>query len=273
MNLPAVAMPASRPPRHRSPWEVQRAVLFAILLREMKTRVGGQWVGAVWTLIEPLTHVLIVVTIIGVVRGRAITGIEYPVYLVTGMLPYFLFQNLSLRLMDCVDTNKGLFTYRQVKPLDTMLSRACVEGLMNLIVYIFTLALLGRLGFSVIPADPLEMFGANAMLALLGTGLGIFYAVVVYDRPRLKSFLRMTSMPLYFASGVIFQVDRLPREYVDWLLFNPLLHLVELSRHAFIPAYTPVDGVNVTYPFVFALTVCAIGLMTYRLDRLRLVTT
>ena len=272
--MTATALPPQppEPPRKRSAWEVQRAVLFALVLREMKSRVGGQWVGAVWTLIEPLTHVLILVTILGFMRGVVLPGIEYPVFLVTGLLPFFLFQHLALRLMDGIESNRGLFSYRQVKPLDTLISRACVEALMNLLVYAFTLGILAWLGFSVVPSGPLEMLGVNAVMILLGTGFGVFSAVVSHDRPRLRSFIRMTMMPLYFASGVIFQVDLLPREYLDWLLLNPLLHLVELSRHAFIPAYVPAEGVNALYPLLCTLAVGALAMLLYRADRLRLVT-
>ena len=259
------------PPR-RSAWEVQRAVLFALVLREMKARVGGQWIGAVWTLIEPLTHVLIIVTILGFLRGAVVPGVEYPVFLVTGLLPYFLFQHLTLRLMDGIDANRGLFSYRQVKPLDTLLSRAVVEALMNLVVYLFTLGLLAWLGFHVVPAALLEVLGVGAVVALLGTATGILAAVGTHDRPRMRSFVRMAMLPLYFASGVIFQVDLLPREYLDWLLLNPMLHLVELSRHAFIPAYTPAQGVQPLYPLLFALSVATLALLAYRVERLRLVT-
>jgi capsular polysaccharide transport system permease protein len=262
--------PPDPPQRKRSAWEVQRAVLFALVLREIKARVGGQWVGAIWTLIEPLTHVMILVTVLGFVTGAVLPGIEYPVFLVTGLLPFFLFQNLALRLMDGIEANRGLFSYRQVKPLDTLLSRAFVEALMNLLVYAFTLGILAWLGFLVVPADPLGMLGINALMILLGTGFGVFSAVVSHERPRLRSFIRIAMMPLYFASGVIFQVDLLPREYLDWLLLNPLLHLVELSRHAFIPAYVPAQGVDALYPLLCTLSLAALAMLLYRADRLRL---
>jgi capsular polysaccharide transport system permease protein len=259
-------------PRKRSEWEVQRGVLFALVLREMKARVGGQWVGAVWTLIEPLAHVLLILTIFGVIRGATIHGIEFPVFMVTGLLPYFLFQHLTVRLMDGIDANRGLFSYRQVKPLDTLLSRDCVETLMNLLVYVVTLGILARLGFSVIPQGPLEVVGVNLLIALLGTGCGVFFAVVTHERPRLRSTIRMSMVLLYLSSGVIFRVDLVPREYLDLMLLNPLLHLLELSRHAFIPAYEPVYGVNALYPLFFTLVVCALAMLVYRVDRLRLLT-
>jgi capsular polysaccharide transport system permease protein len=246
-------------------------VLFALLLREMKARVGGQWVGAVWTLFEPLAHMAMLVAILGAMRGTLLPGIEYPVFLVTGLIPFFLFQHLAMRLMDGIEANRGLFAYRQVKPLDPLLARALVEALMNLAVYALTLGVLAWLGYHVVPHQPLEMIGVNLLLVFFGTAFGIFAAVLSHERARLRSFIRMTMLPLYFASGVIFPVDQLPREYIDWLLWNPLLHLVELSRHAFIGAYLPTDGVNGLYPMLFALTVAALGMALYRAKRLRLI--
>lgn len=261
------------PRTRRTAWEVQRGVLLALLLREMKARVGGQWVGAVWTLFEPLAHLLMMVTVMGFVRGSVIPGIEYPVFLVTGLVPYFLFQHLAIRLMDGIDANRGLFSYRQVKPLDPLLSRAAVESLMNLVVYLFTLSLLGWLGYSVLPSQPLQMLGVNLLLILFGTSFGIFGAVISHDRQRLRSLLRMTLLPLYFLTGIVFPIDFLPREYIEWLLWNPLLHLIELSRQAFIPAYVPVRGINALYPLLFTLVLAALSLALYRTNRLRLIAT
>jgi capsular polysaccharide transport system permease protein len=164
-----------------------------------------------------------------------------------------------------------LFSYRQVKPFDTLLSRAAVESIMNLVVYAFSLGILGWMGYHVLPARPLEMLGVNLLLIFFGTGFGLFAAVIGHDRPRLRSMLRMIMMPLYFASGVIFPVHSLPQEYLDWLLWNPLLHLVELSRHSFMVAYTPAPGVNALYPLLFALAVAALGMALYRANRLRLI--
>lgn len=252
----------------RSPWEVQRAVLFALLQREMKARVGGQWVGAVWTLLEPLTQTAIMVAIYTAMRGATVMpGIEFPVFLVTGMIPFFLFQNLSGRLMDAIEANRGLFSYRQVKPFDTLLTRAIVEAMMNLAVYAVSLGVLGWLDYHVLPRLPLEMLGVNLLIILFGTAWGIFVAVLTHDRPRMRSMIRMTMFPLYLASGVLLPVDFLPREYIEILLWNPMLHLVELSRQCFIAAYTPVRGINALYPLMVAMVLGAAGMLLYRAKR------
>ena len=252
----------------RGAWEVQRSVLFALLQREMKARVGGQWVGAIWTLFEPLAQTAILVAVYTGMRGAAtMPGIEFPVFLVTGMIPFFLFQNLSNRLMDAVEANRGLFSYRQVKPFDTLTTRATVEAIMNLAVYAVSLGILGWLGYHVLPRLPLEMLGVNGLIILFGTGWGIFVAVLSHERPRLRSMIRMTMLPLYLASGVLFPVDFLPREYIEILLWNPMLHLVELSRQSFIAAYTPTQGVNVLFPLMSAMGIGAAGMLIYRVKR------
>lgn len=263
------------PQRRRSAWDIQRGVLFALVLREMKGRVGGQWIGAVWTLIEPLMHVLVVLTIYTAIRSGGVAGVgavDLPVFLATGLLPYFLFQHLATRLMDGVEANRGLFSYRQVKPLDTLVSRAFVELIMNALVYVVTLGLLGWEGHPVRPDGPLEAMGVHAVLFLLGTSYGVFAAVLSHGRPRVRSFLRISMLPMYILSGVIFPVHVAPPEVVHWLLFNPLLHLIEMSRHAFIPNYNVLDGVSMGYAAICTLALCAFSLALYRRDRLRLVT-
>lgn len=257
--------------RKRSAWEVQREVLFALIIREASGRVDGQWVGAVWTLIEPLAHTMILVTLYGILMGRDSPGVEYAVFFVTGMIPFQLYQNLSNRLMDGIGSNLGLFAYRQVKPIDVMLARAAVEALMIMLVYAFCLSILAWLNYHVAPADPLGVIGVNLLLLAFGTGYGVFVAVLTHDRPRLRATIRMIGLPLYLASGVMFPVDALPRPMIEILLWNPLMQMVELSRHAFLPAYVPTEGVTVLYPLLFTLALNALGLALYWTNRRRLI--
>lgn len=266
---PSNAMQPSR--NRRNAWGVQREVLFALVIREATARVGGQWVGAVWTLIEPLAHTLLLVAILGVVSGNANVSYEYPIFLATGLIPFFLFQNLANRLMDGIEANRGLYGYRQVKPIDVLLARAVVEAGMNLTVYAFTLGVLGWLGYGVVPADLLMVILVNLLLIGCGFGFGTLVAILTHERPRARSMVRMVMLPLYFASGVIFQVDLLPRDYIELLLWNPLIHLLELQRHAFIPAYAPTDGIQMLYPALAMLLMIALGLSLYRAERHKLI--
>jgi capsular polysaccharide transport system permease protein len=267
---PPMSAVLARPSRKRSAWEIQRAVLFAIVLRELRTRIGRHWTGILWTVFEPLAHMLVILTVFGYLRNIASSAMEYPVFLFSGLMPFFLFRNLAQRLTDSIDSNRGLFSYRQVKPLDTVVGRGVVECLTWLAVLLISLAILQWLGFRALPRQPLQLFGVAALTALLGGGLGLLLAVATHGKPRVRSLVRMLYMVLYITSGVIFAIDRMPAEFFDWLRWNPMLHLVDLSRNAFEPLHPLHEGLGWGYPAAFTLVLLALALATYRRDRQKL---
>jgi capsular polysaccharide transport system permease protein len=255
----------------RSSLEIQRSVLFALFVREVKTRFGGTWAGMIWVLLEPLANVLILMAIFGAMHRSFSPSIPYPVFLVTGMLPFFLFRNLTFRLMEAIDANRGLFAYRQVKPMDTLVSRALLEIVVLSAVYALALGVLTWLGYSVLPARPLELVGVSVLLILLGMSLGLLLAVATHDAPRLRTFVRISTTPLYMLSGVVFPVRALPQEVLWWLSWNPALHVVELSRNCFFPNYPLLREVDVGYVCEFALVCLALGMSLYRVRRQQLI--
>jgi capsular polysaccharide transport system permease protein len=255
----------------RSAWAVQRAVVFALLLRELKTRLGGRWLGVFWLLLEPLAYLLLQVLMFSTMHAAVSPSIEYPVFLITGMLPFLIFRSLMFRLMDGIDANRGLFGYRQVKPIDTLVSRGLLEIGLQSIVYLIALATLGWFGYHWWPAQPLELIAVSIVLITMGASLGLLFAVLTNDVPQLRAFVRITSFPLYLLSGVILSVHALPPELQKWLLWNPVLHLIELSRHSFFPQYPLLAGVNLGYPLGTTVVVLALALSLYRVRRDRLI--
>lgn len=263
--------PTPVPLPKRTPWQIQRAVVFALFMRELKGRVGTQWLGLIWTLVEPVVHVVVVLLMFVYLRHVARTGVELPVYLVTGLLPFFMFRNLALRCADAVTQNRGLFSYRQVKPMDTIVSRALLELSVYSAVYLLLLIGLAWLGFTVWPAQPLVLAGMSVVLVALGAALGLVLAIVTHERPRLRSLVSMVFLPLYLMSGVIIPLERVPAEYLAWLQLNPVLHLVELSRAGFIAYYTPLSGTTLAYPALVSLVLAALGMNLYRVQRRELI--
>jgi len=258
-------------PRHRSAVQVQRAVLLALVIRELRARVQGRWLSLLWMLFEPLAHVLMILALFGFRRHATSPNIEFPVFLLTGLLPFFIFRNLARRLPAAITGNRGLYAYRQVKPIDAVAARAIVEIGLYSGVYVCALALLGWLGYNFLPHAPLELMVVSATLLVLGLGLGLVFAVLGHNRPRVNAVIGLAFLPLYLLSGVIFPLHTLPPDVRSWLLWNPVLHLIELSRADFIATYQALPGVNMGYPAGCALVILALGLGLYRLYRHRLI--
>jgi capsular polysaccharide transport system permease protein len=254
-------------PRKRSPVKIQRAVILALVIRELRARVEGKWLSLLWMVFEPLAHVLIILALFGFRRHVVSANVEFPVFLVTGLLPFFLFRNLARRLPTAITANRGLYAYRQIRPLDALIGRCVVEIGLYAAVSVAAFAVLGWLGYHWLPVAPLELIGVVLLLVALGSALGLLFAVVGHNRPRVQTVVGLAFMPLYLLSGVIFPVQTLAVDVREILLWNPVLHLIELARVQYVPAFVPLQGVSWSYPALFTLVVAALALSLYRLKR------
>jgi capsular polysaccharide transport system permease protein len=255
----------------RSPWEIQKTVVLALILRELKTRFGVHRMGAAWLFLEPMVHVAIMMAIFGFARSDAMPGIDFSVFLLVGVVPFLLFKSIALRIMEGVEGNKGLFTYRHIKPMDVFLSRAVLETALYSIVLAVMLLGLMWLGFDIAVASPLEFLLLGIVIVVGGFGFGLVLSVIAEFMPEAKPIIRMLFMPLYLLSGVIFPVAALPRQYREWLLWNPVLHAIELARDAFLAGYRAVPEASLRFVLGATLAFTFVGLALYRERRLAMV--
>lgn len=256
----------------RSATRITLSVLLALVLREMRGRFGAHRLGAFWLLFEPIAHVLVMVAIFTLVRGRSIPGVEFPVFLVSGVVPFILMKNIVLRTMEAVSSNKALFSYRQIKPFDTVVARAVVEFFLAACVYLIILFVLGFWGgFDVSIHHPLEWIGTMVVCVMLSFSLGLIFCIVGEAMPEAKTIFRLIFLPLYFISAVVVPIWLIPADVMPWLLWNPFMHVIDEFRSAVFEHYPVIRGINLIYPGTFAAVSLFIGLGLYRARRLKLV--
>ena len=256
----------------RSHFQIQRDVIYALLLRELSSRFGKSRTGFMWVLVEPIAHLLIPMFIFGFIRQRLMPGLDYPVFLVYGFMPFLLFKATCLQIVDGVNAAQGLLSYRQVLLLDVFIAKAIAHCVIQSIVFMIVLTGMAMLGFDVIPARPLEFGGILALSVLLAFGLGILFAAIASVIPDARAIIHVMFMPLYFASGILFPITRFSDDWVRMLAFNPVLHLVEFTRAMAIERYEPMKYSSLAFPLTLALASILIGLMLYRLRFLTRVT-
>jgi capsular polysaccharide transport system permease protein len=249
----------------RTSFQIQRDVVYALLLREMSSRFGKSRLGVLWVLMEPVAHLVFPIAIFGFMLERTLPGVEYPVFLTYGFLPFLLFKTICLQTMDGTRANRGLLSYRQVLLMDVFVAKALTHCAVSAVVFAVVLGGLGVLGFGVLPPWPIELFGVLALTLALAFGLGMLFAALGSVAPDLKSIVRLMFLPLYFMSGILFPISRFPDEWLQWLALNPVLHLVELSRDAAIANYEPMRQLSVAYPLAVAMASLFGGLALYRL--------
>lgn len=261
--------------KNRSSLEVLQDVVFALFIRELKTRFGIYRLGLAWAFLEPMSFVLILsgirsLTSSGSLFGGETHSIPYPLFLMLGYVPFQLFSSLLTQGAAAVNSNRGLFNYRQVRPIDALLARSLLEILVFMSVILLFMLIFGWFGFSASIKTPLQLIAAYLLLSLLGSGMGMIICVGQLRFLELGKIVPLLTRPLFFVSGLFFSLNDIPAQYHHYLLWNPVLHAIELIRNACYPDYHS-DSVSISFLAITTLVTVFFGLALYRLDWKRMV--
>lgn len=256
----------------RSPLSITLAVWHALLLRESLSRLFSRRAAWLWLLLEPITHMAFMAFIFTAIRVRQVGGIEAGLWIIVGFLGFFFFRRTGNQGANGISANRSLFVYRQVKPIDAVIVRALLEGLLMLVVSLMVLASAALFGLHVLPSDPLAVMEAVFGLWLLGLGFGLVVSVVKELVPELDNLLDMSMMPMMMISGVILSLSAVPYPYREWLMYNPVAHGIEAARLGFAPYYHAAPELSLSYLYGCALVLLFFGLALHARFAQRLMT-
>ena len=248
----------------RSPLQITLSVWKALFLREAIVRLFSKRAGTLWLFAEPLANIVILMFIFTVIRLRTVGGIDTAVWIMAGMLGFFMFRRTAVMAMRAVSMNRPLFDYRQVKPVDAVMIRGVVEGVIMLMVAVILLAGAGFIGIGIIPGDPLLVLAHFGVLWCLGMGFGLITSVISELIAEAGEILGLVMVPLFFLSGVIFPISAVPLPYREWMILNPIVHSVEALRLGFSSNYRPVSELDLWYPAGAAFLMIFLGLVLHR---------
>lgn len=248
----------------RSPLAITLAVWRAIFLREALSRLFDMRFAWFWLFMEPVCHIAFIAYVWRALRMHSVGGMDVIIWVLVGMLAFFLFRRTAVQTTYACDSNRPLFTYRQVKPFDTAIVRAGLEGFLMGLISIMVLMIGASLGHEILPIDPLMVSYIVLGIWLFGFGYGLVGSVLMALIPEMEHILKLIMFPIYLISGVIWPLSSVPQPYLDWLMYNPLAHGIELIRIAYFPYYHAVPGVSAAYLYAWAGGSVVLGLLLYR---------
>lgn len=245
----------------RSDISIAVSVWKALFLREANSRLAVSRAAWLWLLLEPAAHLVFLMVVIGSLRRGTSQYANVEIFVLVGVWSFFLVRNIAQRGMDAIQANTALFSYRQVRPVDTVLVRATVEAFLYLIVGATLLLALALFDVDVRPSNPLLVIEAAVLLWTFGLGLGLTFSVVGTLLPEGGKMVRLLFTPLYFLSAVMYSVANLPRGAVrDVVLANPITHGVETMRIGWFSAYHRETEISLAYLAFCALSALFLGL-------------
>lgn len=248
----------------RNNWAIWRDVIFALFVREIKTNFNDR-LGLAWAIFQPLSFVFLLSYLRGMITGgdsHTVPTFEFMMY---GMLLIQLFLDSVLNVSSSIKKNKALFAFRQVQPISSAIASGSFYFLVKLVVFILLMLIMYFLGIDFRIDDPLFLLFNATSLWLIGMSLGLFFAIGQCYVSELNKIQSILMRPMFFISGVFFSMQDIPKEYWGYLDWNPVLHAIELSRHAAYSTYK-VDGVSEFYLFSSALVLLFFSLAVYHIS-------
>lgn len=239
----------------------------AVLLQDMRTRFGGQYITYLIAIAWPLSHIGFIIIGYLAVNKIAPIGDDPATFLTTGLLPYILCLYPAKNMSTVMYQNWTAKSIPIVRPVHMIASRLILEILTSFIVIVIIYVAMSLAGIDIVPLNMDEAVLAILSTLYLSTGLGVLNVLFgAVAGPYFVVVFVILMVALYITSGVYLAPGSIPASTREYLVYNPIFNLVEWLRSAYYATY---DSSLVDKPLILGTATVALflGLLGERLLR------
>jgi len=216
-----------------------RELLWNLTLRELRTKYRRSFLGWAWSMLNPLSQILIYGFVFGTLFDAKApigspSGLDsFAFFLLCGLLPWNFFSLITSLGLGAVSANAGLVRRvafpREVLVFSNVL-HACVQFTIEMVL-LFIVLLFGGAHF--LPWIPVVIL-TSFLLAIFATGIAMALSVLaVYFRDVSYLWIIVTQV-WFFATPIVYPPSLLeenaPRWIYNILQLNPMNGFVEVYR-------------------------------------------
>ncbi len=194
--------------------------------KEIRGKYKGSILGFLWNFIVPITQVVVYLMVFSIVFRPEIES--YPIYLITGMVPWIFFSEALGGGTGTIVANSSLVTKiyfpRSVLPLASTVSKF-VNFLISMVIVIIVIAAYGH-GF-----DPVALLFLPVMMILLfmfAFGLTLLMSALNAYLRDLEYIVSVALMIFIWLTPIMYQRDMFDDPLLTTILkLNPMTYFVE----------------------------------------------
>ncbi len=225
----------------------------SLVVRDIRARYMGSYLGVFWAIVHPLTQLLIFWFVFSVVLktrlGAEYTGMNYAVWLMSGMLPWIFFSEVVNRSPGAVVEQTSLITKTvfpsEILPFTHMTAALVNHGIIFTILLVFSLLLGYGVSMNILW---LPVYLLGIMLFALGLAW-ILSALNVFLRD-IGQILGVVLNLWFFFTPIFYPANMIPAGVRPWAAANPMLHAVEGYRMGMLGRTQPdLNGMFILYGY------------------------
>jgi homopolymeric O-antigen transport system permease protein len=233
-SIPTVVIEPSRGWRAldlRELWRFRELVYF-LALRDVKVRYKQTALGVAWVLLQPLLAMGIFSIVFGA-RGLSTNGVPYPLFVISGLVPWFYFSNATSGASGSVVGNTQLISKvyfpRLAIPLAAVLANL-VDLAIGLALELVLLLAFG-VGWSLnLVAIPFLV----ALMVLTALGISVWLSALDVQYRDVRYAVPFFIQVWLFATPVIYSTSDVPDRWRPILALNPMTGVIEAFRWALL---------------------------------------
>ncbi|HUK56510.1 MAG TPA: ABC transporter permease [Nitrospiria bacterium] len=238
----------------------------SLVVRDIRTRYMGSFLGVFWALVHPLTQLIIFYFVFSVVLkaklGAEYADTNYALWLMSGMLPWIIFSEVVSRSPNAVLEQANLIR-KTVFPSEILPFAHVSAALVNHLILFVML-----LGFLLLSGQGLSL--KLAWLPLYLAGIILFALGLAWILSALNVFLRDIGQILgvllnlwFFFTPIIYPASLIPEAFRPWLALNPMLYPVEGYRMALLGRTEP-DFSGLVILFIWGIGAFMVGGLVFK---------
>ena len=231
----------------------------------LRSEVHRNYLSYGWWVLEPLLHMVVYYVVFGLLLNRG--GEHYPVFLLTGLIPWMWFSKAVSGSSGSILAGQNLMLQVGLPPAVFPLINLLQATLKQLPVFILLLSFVWLQGFAP-GAHWWALLPVIAVQAILTTAFACAAAAVI-PFARDLSYLVPTGLTfLMFLSGVFYDYRVISIEWQSLFLLNPVAFLLKCYREIFIDGILP-DLSTLAWWGLGSAAACLLLMLAYK--RLRYV--
>jgi ABC-2 type transport system permease protein len=201
-----------------------------VVLRELKGRYKGSFIGFLWTFCNPILMIIVFSVVFTHILRTEIQN--YPLFIFVALLPWNFFVNAVLQGSTSLIQNaalvKKIFFPREVLPIATVLSHA-VNYVLSLVIMLPALWIAGVSIEWTYAAFPVVLLLQILFVLMI---VMVVSVVTVFIRD-LEHFLGIFLFAMFYLTPVLFPISLIPDE-ARWIFdLNPVTPMIEAYRDIF----------------------------------------
>lgn len=252
-------------PMFASVWRY-RGFIGGSIKREFQIKYRNSLLGAAWTILSPLSMIVVYTMIFSQVMGTRLPGaagtFAYSIYLCAGILTWGLFAEITTRSQTVFLENSSLIKKLQfprlclpvIVVLNALVNFTIIFGLFTAFLALSS-NFPGWIYFAIFPVLLIQI--------LLAIGIGMILGVLNVFFRDVGQFFTILLQFWFWFTPVVYPVAALPEGIRNFLALNPMAGVIGAYQNILVHGQSP-DWSMLLPATLLALVCCAIGLQLFR---------